>query len=112
MRDLLNEIIDAIQGMFPVNRIVALLMGPIALAAGACSVWLTEHFPGLEHIIDLSPGAVAAVFISGVTAVVIAAYKWLDGWQLDEERQATAREPELGEPDPDADFLANTGSSV
>lgn len=102
MRDLLNEIIDTLQATFPVNRLVALLTPAFALAAGAVSVWLTEHFPGIENLVDLSPGAISVIFVGGVLSVLTAAYKWLDGWQAYEDREGLPLPPEPV--DPDADF--------
>lgn len=86
MRDLLNEIIDSLQATFPPNRIVALLTPGAAILAGASAQWLTEHFPGIAELTGADEITLTAAFLAGAGAVVLAAYKWLDGWQAHEGR--------------------------
>jgi len=81
------------------NRLVALLSPVFALAAGACSVWLAEHFPGL----DVSADALEEIFIAGALAALAPALQWLYGWQKYEQREAEAQlaadKAEAGVPD-------------
>jgi hypothetical protein len=73
------------------NRVVTAL-GPTAFAplAGFISVWVAEHFPGLNIPADSVAGAIsqAAIFIAGALIAHLKTSKWLDGWQKYEERQA------------------------
>ena len=81
------------------NRLVALLSPFFALAAGACSVWLAEHFPGL----NISADALEEIFIAGALAGLAPALQWLYGWQKYEAREAEAQlaaeKAEAGVPD-------------
>lgn len=81
------------------NRLVALLSPLFALAAGACSVWLAEHFPGLS----ISSDALEEIFIAGALAALAPAMQWLYGWQKYEQREAEAQlaaeKAEAGVPD-------------
>ena len=81
------------------NRLVALLSPLFALAAGACSVWLAEHFPGLS----ISADALEEIFIAGALAGLAPALQWLYGWQKYEAREAEAQlaaeKAEAGVPD-------------
>jgi hypothetical protein len=81
------------------NRLVALLSPLFALAAGACSVWLAEHFPGLS----ISADALEEIFIAGALAALAPAMQWLYGWQKYEARefeaQLAAEKAEAGVPD-------------
>lgn len=69
---MLNKLIDEIQRIFPVNRVVALLT---ALVVAPAVAWAAQH--GLE----LNPAEVVGI----VAGVVAMAYKWVDGWQKHEQ---------------------------
>ena len=81
------------------NRLVAMLTPVFALAAGACSMWLAEHFPGL----NISADALEEIFIAGALAGLAPALQWLYGWQKYEAREAEAQlaaeKAEAGVPD-------------
>ena len=68
---------------FPLNRVVAFLGPYIAIASGALSTWLVQHFPGL-HVDQATLGASitkAIVFAVGAGVTFALHHKWLDGWQ-------------------------------
>jgi hypothetical protein len=82
----------------------------IAIAAGAASTWLIQHFPGL-HLNQATLGATITdgiVFVIGAAGTFLMHSKWLTGWQQWESsysRLAAAEMPEtspLGEYDPAA----------
>ncbi len=60
------------------NRAVALLT-PLVFAplAGAISVLVAQHMPGVE----IDRGALEAIFIAGATIAFAKAGLWLKGWQ-------------------------------
>jgi ABC-type nickel/cobalt efflux system permease component RcnA len=63
---------------------VLTLLGPaIALLAGACAAWLSQHFPGL--VTDESGTKAeltqAGTFIVGAVITWAIHHKYLDGWQ-------------------------------
>lgn len=73
------------------NRIVTLL-GPTVFAplAGFISLWVAQHFPGIDMPQDKVAGALstAAIFVIGALIAHLKSSKWLDGWQKYEERTA------------------------
>lgn len=71
--------------MFPVNRVVAFLTPVFAAGAAVGSAWLIKHFPGLP--VPGQPELLGAE-ISGATAAIGAALKWLHGHQAWEQRVA------------------------
>jgi hypothetical protein len=86
------------------NQAVVLLT-PLVFAplAGAISVLVAKHIPGME----IDKGALEAVFIAGATIAFAKAGLWLKGWQAYEKRQ-DAGEPAVAgsvvaEPDLDVD---------
>jgi hypothetical protein len=84
MRKLVNRVIDYLQEKFPPNRVVVLLTPLVFVpAAGFVSAWVAKNIPG----IDLDPAWVLGTFVAGGLSAIVAANKWLDGWQAHEERQ-------------------------
>lgn len=80
--NILNEIIDKLQELFPVNRIVALLTPLVFVPIAAWVAGLVaDHFPGLP---PLTSAQVLAVMVSAAVSAIGLAYKWLDGWQKHE----------------------------
>jgi hypothetical protein len=80
---LLNRAIDYGQEKFPPNRVVVLLTPLVfAPAAGYVTALVAKQIPG----VSLDSGQLTALFIAGGTAAVVKAYKWLDGWQKEEDR--------------------------
>ncbi len=71
--------------MIAINRLVALLTPVFAGVAGWFATWASENLPGAP---SLDQGELTAIFIAGATAGLAAAWKWLDGWQKHEEREA------------------------
>lgn len=81
-----DDLIDKLQGAFPVNRIVAFLTPLVFVPVSAfAAAWAAEHFPGLPQF---SPGEITAFMGIGATAALAAGYKWLDGWQKHEAQAA------------------------
>jgi hypothetical protein len=89
MRALLSSLVDRFQAKFPPNRLVALAMAvlatPLAALGGWAAVWVPLHFPGLPHF----TGGQATAFLitivgGGLLSLVVAGYKFLDGWQKHE----------------------------
>lgn len=88
---MLNNLIDSFQAKFPPNRLVALAMAillPVVItpAAGYVAAWATVNLPGVPglgtaELIAVGGAAAAGTLLAGVSA----GYKWLDGWQKDEE---------------------------
>lgn len=94
---MLNALIDKFQAKFPPNRLVALalaLLVPAVIvpAAGYVAVWVPAHFPGLP---TYTAAQYTAFGITGATAALLAGvtagYRWLDGWQKHEGREADAK---------------------
>lgn len=86
LKKLGNTLIDKLQATFPPNRIVALLSAPVAVGVAAGAAWVAAKFPGL----DLDSTQITAIALGALGAVVAAAYKYLDGWQAYEAREAAA----------------------
>ena len=84
MRNFLNPLIDRFQAVYPPNRLAIMLFVVLA----PVWAWLSDH--GL----DVSPGVALSVLL-GAAALL---YKFLDGWQKDEER-ARFPSPETTEAD-------------
>jgi hypothetical protein len=88
------------------NRVVTALT-PLVFAplAGAISVFVAAHVPGLE----IDTAQLQAVFIAGATIAFGKAALWLKGWQAFEQRAdavATAEHEDLGGFD-DGDLLGD-----
>jgi hypothetical protein len=89
-----NALIDRFQAKFPPNRLAALAMGlllptVIVPASAFVTAWVPAHFPGLPAftsgqltLFALAGGAAA------ISAGITAGYKFIDGWQKDEDRLA------------------------
>jgi len=71
------------------NRAVAFLT-PLVFAplAGAISVFVAKHFPG----VDIPAGHVEAIFVAGAAIAFGKAGLWLKGWQEYERREANAHD--------------------
>lgn len=85
MKKALDKVLDYLQGVFPPNRVVALLTAPVAAGVAVGTAWVAQHFPGLPAF---DSAQLTAFALAGAAAVVTAAYKWIDGWQRHEERDA------------------------
>lgn len=69
------------------NRAVAALTPLVfAPAAGAISVWLAKHAPGVE----IDSGSLEAIFVAGATIALAKSGLWLKGWQDYEKREQLA----------------------
>ena len=69
------------------NRAVAALTPLVfAPAAGAISVWLAKHAPGVE----INSGSLEAIFVAGATIALAKSGLWLKGWQDYEKREQLA----------------------
>jgi len=71
------------------NRVVALLTPVFAGLAGFIAQAVSDNFPGAPA---LDQGELTAIFIAVAASVVAVAWKWLEGWQQHEEREALADE--------------------
>jgi hypothetical protein len=87
----LNTLIDKLQAAFPVNRVVALASPLVGAGVAAGAAWVAQHFPGLP-VFDSAQ--LTAIAVTAFSSVVVAAYKWIDGWQKHEEHGS----PGLPEP--------------
>jgi hypothetical protein len=83
---ILNEIIDTLQEKFPINRIATLLTPVFAAVAGWVATWIAENFPYLESM-GFNETQILGFFITGAVAALGIAYKWLDGWQKDQQQE-------------------------
>lgn len=88
MFSMISGLIDKLQAKFPPNRVVALLTPFVTAGVAAGAAWLSQHFPGLPQPDQATELGFA---IAGASAVIAAAYKWLDGWQKDEIAKTHAR---------------------
>lgn len=68
-----------------VNRLVVLLTPVFAGLAGWVVQVVARYFPGTP---ELDSRELTAVFVLGAGAALAAAWKWLQGWQKHEDRQA------------------------
>jgi len=80
---MLNAFSEWLRTTFPVNRVVALATPLVATGVAAFANWVQDLVGA-----DLDRGALAAFLISVVAGVVSMAYKWLEGHQLFEAREA------------------------
>lgn len=85
IRDALNKIIDRIQEALPPNRVVTILTPIFAAASGWVATFAADNLPGG---LSISGDWLTGVFVGGALAGTAAAYKWIDGWQKHEARQA------------------------
>lgn len=75
-----------LRAAFPVNRVVTILTPLVFVpVSGYVATWVPQHLPGIGF--QPSSGMVLGLFLSGATAALTAAYKWLDGWQKHESRR-------------------------
>lgn len=81
-KDALNEVIDAIQAFLPVNRVVAIVTVLCAGLASSFAIWLRAKG------VDVEPSVLIAGLASLVGSLTTIGYKFIDGWQKDEERQS------------------------
>lgn len=91
MKQLIGNIGDRLQAIFPPNRIAILLAGPITAASLWLSGWATAHIPGT----NLPAGVIAGAMYLGATIVVALLYKWFDQWQQGEPIHVGAEIEEL-----------------
>ncbi len=101
MLNLLAVLYGKVRAAWPVNRVVTFLT-PIlfAPAAGYVAMWVPQHASALGlPPIHLTSAEVLGLFVAGGTRALIAAYKWLDGWQKNEARVALGS-PQKGAPTP------------
>jgi hypothetical protein len=70
--------------LFPINRVVVLLTPIFASISGLIAAQVGEWLPGTS----LDESEITALFVTGATAAVAAAYKWIDGWQKHEQSEA------------------------
>lgn len=94
---LLDAVIDGLQAKFPPARatlaIIALVTPIVAAGAAVGTAWVAVKFPSLPKF---TPAEVTALALGGLTAVVAPAvklgYRYIDGWQAKEQRDAAAAE--------------------
>lgn len=80
MKRLISSIGDRLQAIFPPNRIMLLLAGPITAGSLWLSAWLTANVPGVALPAGVIAGAMGLVGLIVVTLI----YKWFDQWQKGE----------------------------
>lgn len=85
MKTIVNQFIDRLQAAFPVNRIVVILTPAFAAASGWLATFAADNLPGG---LQISGDWLTGIFISGAAAAIVAAYKWIDGWQKHEAGRA------------------------
>jgi hypothetical protein len=91
-----NKAIDTLQEKFPPNRVVVLLTPTAFVPASVwISGWAATHLPGLP---GLTSGEVLGVELAGALAALKLADKWIDGWQMHEQRTARATTPPAAAP--------------
>ena len=68
------------------NRIVAFLTPLVFVpVAGWAAQWSAQHLPGVPN---LDPAQLTGIFATGAVAALTMAFKWLQGWQQHEAREA------------------------
>jgi hypothetical protein len=80
MKQLISTLGDRLQAVFPPNRIMLVLAGPITAASLWLSAWITANVPGVELPVGVIAGAMGLVGLIVVTLL----YKWFDQWQKGE----------------------------
>lgn len=80
MKRLIGSIGDRLQAIFPPNRVMLVLAGPITAASLWLSAWLTANVPGVALPAGVITGAMGLVGLIVVTLI----YKWFDQWQKGE----------------------------
>jgi hypothetical protein len=73
-----------VSNLFPINRVVVLLTPVFASVSGLLATQIGEWIPGA----NLDEAEITALFVTGATAALAAAYKWVDGWQKHEASEA------------------------
>jgi len=82
----LQKLYAKLREQWPPNRVVAVLAAPLASLAGFVATWVAAHFPGIP---PLDPNWLAGIFTVATSGAIVAAYKWLDGWQKYEAQLAS-----------------------
>ncbi len=77
MKQLVSTIGDRLQALFPPNRLMLVLAGPITAGSIWLSAWITANVPGVELPVGVIAGAMGLVGLVVVTLI----YKWFDRWQ-------------------------------
>lgn len=67
------------------NRVVVVLTPVFAGVAGVVTSWIADNLPGAPQV---SEDGLTAVFVAGAMSATAVAWKWLQGWQKHEERDA------------------------
>ena len=80
MKRLIGSIGDRLQAIFPPNRIMLALAGPITAGSIWLSAWITANVPGVTLPVGVIAGAMGLVGLIVVTLI----YKWFDQWQKGE----------------------------
>ncbi len=80
MKRLIGSIGDRLQAIFPPNRIMLVLAGPITAGSLWLSAWITANVPGVTLPVGVIAGAMGVVGLIVVTLI----YKWFDQWQKGE----------------------------
>jgi hypothetical protein len=80
VKRLISTIGDRLQAIFPPNRIMLVLAGPITAGSLWLSAWLTANVPGVALPAGVVAGAMGVVGLIVVTLI----YKWFDQWQKGE----------------------------
>lgn len=80
MKRLIGTLGDRLQAIFPPNRVMLLLAGPITGGSLWLSAWLTANVPGVALPAGVIAGAMGLVGLIVVTLI----YKWFDQWQKGE----------------------------
>lgn len=80
MKRLISSIGDRLQAIFPPNRVMLLLAGPITAGSLWLSAWLQANVPGVALPAGVIAGGMGLVGLIVVTLI----YKWFDQWQKGE----------------------------
>lgn len=68
------------------NRIVAFLTPIFAAVSGFICTFVGDNIPGA----NLDEAELTAFFVAGAGIAAAAAWKWLEGWQKHEDREAAS----------------------
>jgi hypothetical protein len=80
LKQLAAVAIGKLTAAFPVNRVVTILTPLVfAPAAGYIAAWVPQHIPGLGF--EPTSAQVLGLIATGAGTALVAAYKWLAGWQ-------------------------------
>jgi hypothetical protein len=80
MKNFVSTIGDRLQAIFPPNRLMLVLAGPITAGSIWLSAWITANVPGVTLPVGVIAGAMGVVGLIVVTLI----YKWFDQWQAGE----------------------------